>query len=89
MVPYRPAGTERGLQWFKTAFRLPVIPIQIPIALYQTRSNGVIGEEQKQAIQQNPTSFLYKYWTARKVENNAAFTIALPTKTTFNGCMAK
>ena len=40
-------------------------------------------------MQQNPTSFLYKYWTARKVDNNATFTMYLPTKTTFDGCMAK
>ena len=30
------------------------------MALYQTRRNGVIPEEQYQAIQQNPASFLYK-----------------------------
>ena len=34
--------------------------------IYQTRRYGVIGEEQyKKTIQQNHTSFLYKYWTAR------------------------
>ena len=31
-------------------------------------------------MQQNPTSFLYKYWMAQKVDNNATFTIGLPTK---------
>ena len=36
-----------------------------------------------------PASFLYKYWTARKEDNNSIFTIGLPTKTTFDGCMAK
>ena len=30
-----------------------IIPLQIPIALYQTRRNGVIGEEQYQI--NNPT----------------------------------
>ena len=65
------------------------IPLQIPIALYQTRRNGALGEKQYEIIQQNPTSFLYKYWTAKKVDNNATFTIGFPTKTTFYGCMAK
>ena len=36
-----------------------VIPLHIPRALYQTRRNGVMGKEQYQIIQQNPTSFLY------------------------------
>ena len=61
----------------------------IPLALYQTMRNGVAGKEQYQINNpQNPTSFLYKYWTARKVDN-ATFTIGLPTKTTFDTCMAK
>ena len=38
-----------------------IIPLQIPMALYQRRTNGVIGEEQYPTIQQNPASFLYKY----------------------------
>ena len=41
---------------FNTLRRLSnsqIIPLQIPIALYQTRRNGVIGEEQYQTI--NPT----------------------------------
>ena len=41
-------------------------------------------------MQQNPTSFPYKYLTAKKVDNiNATFTTDLPTKTIFDGCMAK
>ena len=40
-------------------------------------------------MQQNPASFLYKYWTAKKIDNNAIFTIGLPATTTFDGCMAK
>ena len=41
-------------------------------------------------MQQNPTSFLYKYWTAKKVDdNNATVTTGLPTKTIFDGCVAK
>ena len=43
----------------------------------------------KQTIEQNPTSFLYKYWTATKVDHNATFPIGLPAKTTFDGCRAK
>ena len=38
-----------------------VIPLQIPMALYQTRRNGVTREEQYQVIQQNLVSLLYKY----------------------------
>ena len=57
-VPYRPAQTERGLQWFKTSFQLPdnsttIIPLQISIALYKRKGNRVIGEEQYQI--NNPT----------------------------------
>ena len=52
-VPDRPAQTERGLQWFKTFFRLPDNPLQIPTASYQTRRNGVIKQEQYQI--NNPT----------------------------------
>ena len=43
----------------------------------------------KEKIQQNPTSLIYKYWTAKKVDNNATFTTDLPTKTTFDGDMVK
>ena len=43
----------------------------------------------KQTIQQNSTSFIYKYWTGKQVENNVAFTIGRPTKPTFDGCMDK
>ena len=52
-VKHRPAQTERGLQWFKMSFRLPDNSTSIPIALYQRRENGVIGEEQYQI--NNPT----------------------------------
>ena len=40
-------------------------------------------------MQQNPTSFLYKYWTDKKIDNNATFTAGLPTKATFDDHMAK
>ena len=61
-----------------------IIPLQIPIALNQTRGGwssrrGAISNKQ----------FLYKYWIARKVDNNATFTKGLPTKITFGDCMAR
>ena len=55
---------EGGLNGLKCLSNSQIIPLQIPIALYQTRRNG---------------SILYKYWTARKGDNNATFTIGLPT----------
>ena len=80
---------KRGFNGLRRLSDSQIIPLEIPIALYQTRRNGIVGEEQYQIIQQNPTSFLYKYWTARKLDNNAIFTKNLPTKTTFDGCIAK
>ena len=52
MVAHWSAQAERGLQWFKTSFRLSDNSIYIPIALYQRRKNGVT-EEQYQI--NNPT----------------------------------
>ena len=38
-----------------------IIPLETPMALNQTRRNGVTREEEYQVIQQNPALFLYKY----------------------------
>ena len=79
-----------GFSGLRHLFNSQIILLQIPIALYLRRRNGFIWEEQYQIkIQQNPTSFLYKYWAARKVDKKATFIIGLPTKTTFDGCMSK
>ena len=98
VVPHWSAQTESGLHWFKTSFQL-----QIPIALYQIRRNGVIEEEEYQTRRNGvigearyqinnpikPYIFLYKHWTARKVGNSVTFTIGLPTRTMFDDRMAK
>ena len=87
---YHIGHTKGGFSGLRRLSDSQIIPLQIPITLYQTRKNGVIGEEQYQI--NNPTKpilFLYKYWTAKKVGNNATFTTGLPTKTTFDGCMTK
>ena len=44
VVPYRPAQTERGLQWFKMSFRISDNFTTNSYSLYQTRRNGVIEE---------------------------------------------
>ena len=53
VVPHRSAQTERGFNGLRRLSDSQIIPLQIPIALYQTRRNGVIGEEQYQI--NNPT----------------------------------
>ena len=44
-VSHRPAQAERGLHCFSCLSNFHIIPPQIPIALYQMRRSGVIGEE--------------------------------------------
>ena len=76
-----------GFNGLRYLFEFQIIPIQIPIALYQRWGNGAVEEEQYQI--NNPTKshiILYKHWTAKKVGSNATFTTCLPTKTTFHGC---
>ena len=44
VAPLGPAHTERGFIDLRLLSDSQIIPLQIPIALYQTR-NGVIGEQ--------------------------------------------
>ena len=83
-VPHRTAQTERGLQWFKTSLWLPDNSTTNSYSLKPNKGGwsyrrGAISNKQ----------FLYKYWIARKVDNNATFTKGLPTKITFGDCMAR
>ena len=67
-----------------------IIPLELPIALYQTRRNRVIGEEQYQINNQTkPYIMTLQVLNSKKVDNNATFTTGLPSKTTFDSCMAK
>ena len=62
VLAHRPAQTERGLQWFKMSFWLPDnSTANSRLALYQTRRNEVVGQEQYQTIHQNSASLLHKY----------------------------
>ena len=45
VLPQRPAQTRRGFNGLGHLSDSQIIPLQIHIALYQTRWNGVIGEE--------------------------------------------
>ena len=80
-VPNRPAQTERGPQWFKTSFRLPDNSTTNSYSLIPNKEEWSYRRRTIWTIQQNPISFLYKYWTAWKVDNNATFTVDLSTKT--------
>ena len=85
--PHKLATTERGLQCFSDSL---INPLQILIALQQTRKHGVTrrtipNKQSKETLHYSSTN---TEQLQRQIMNPTS-TIAISTKTTFDVCMAK
>ena len=76
------AQTEMGLQWFKMSFRLPDNSTTNSYNLMPIKEEWSYRRRVTLNKQSHKTQilFFYKYWAARKVDDNATFTIDLLPK---------